>query len=88
LGEVLLFGRLYTLASFYITEVAQIFGLIFSVKKNYGLILVKNELGQTLGEFFASSSGRPAAVLCTQPFLHENIFRRHVFFRRIFFFKF
>jgi hypothetical protein len=42
-----------------ITEVAKIFGLLFSTEKDYANILTKNRLGYILVDFFTNSSGRP-----------------------------
>jgi hypothetical protein len=42
-----------------ITELAQIFGLLFPQRSSYVFILAKNGLGYILGDFFTNSSGHP-----------------------------
>jgi hypothetical protein len=46
------------LDSFLNTDIAQIFGLLFS-QKSYALVFAKDGLGSTLGELFTKSSGHP-----------------------------
>jgi hypothetical protein len=54
-------GCLYTLGSFFnFTKVAQSFGLLFSRRTSFVLILTKNGFGYILGDFLTKSSGHTA----------------------------
>jgi hypothetical protein len=62
LGEFSHIGRLFALGSVLkITEVAQIFSLLFSMVRGvYVSISTNNWLGYILGDFFTNSSGHSA----------------------------
>jgi hypothetical protein len=55
-------GDYFSLGFFNISEIAQIYGLLFSQIICSVLILTKNGFGYILGDFFTNSSGHSASV--------------------------
>jgi hypothetical protein len=70
MGRIFACWAIVNLGIFYITEVAQIFVLLFIKKYRKCIKTKQKELGYTLGDFFTNASGRraPSKSLLTKCF--------------------